>query len=541
MSDAATTAWKNAVVAAGGSVSAGREAAVDAFILGLKFDGIWPKLDRLWLYAAENTHSALIDLVTLDVALPVNDPVFTTDRGYFCDGTAVIDTTYNLLADAVNFTASLEHIAVWNLTDGVSTTPTVTTSVGTSVWHLFAKYSDGNAYFRINDPASAGFAVSDARGFLVGNRSGDYAREAYQNGVSLGTYPSSPAAAVLADENLLISDRHIAAFSVGGSLSPAEQLAYYGRLHSYMGVVGIVPQDAGVTLAGAGQLAANATVLSSLVANARFAGAGSLAANAAVLNLLEAGAQLSVVAQLVADSTILTSSFATAKLAGFGRFVSSATIITATGEVPVHHISSVVAITATPARTADVSLTTGLGPIAVSGDAPAVNARTFSEVLRIGDILYLGIAHRDKNEWEEGAYTYVGVDRFARSQITQSSAGGGPVDFSAGYKDVWATIPSRVIQRIDENVTHTGLAEVDFGVGSPTASVEISDAPIMARSVLSAQVVAVATDDHDVEDHWTDAPIVVAGDIVEGAGFTIFVTARGADLTGRYTVAWMWK
>jgi hypothetical protein len=45
----ATTAWVNAVVGAGGSVSAAQQTRVDTFIKALKAASIWTKMDRIWL------------------------------------------------------------------------------------------------------------------------------------------------------------------------------------------------------------------------------------------------------------------------------------------------------------------------------------------------------------------------------------------------------------------------------------------------------------------------------------------------------------
>jgi hypothetical protein len=196
-----------------------------------------------------------------------------------------------------------------------------------------------------------------------------------------------------------------------------------------------------------------------------------------------------------------------------------------------------------PARTADISLTTGLGPISVTGVAPAINMRTFNQVMQIGDSVYLGVVHRDKNEWEEGLYTYVGVNRFARNVILQSSGGGTPVNFSAGIKDVFATIPSLSVQRGDENVAPNGIAEIDFGAwpGKPDTSLSIIDPNIVADSIVIANVNAITTVDHDADEVWIDPPIIVAGNIIQGVGFTIYAMAREDVLYGKYKVSWLWK
>ena len=88
--EAETTAWVAEVVSNGGTVSAGRQTIVNDLIAGLKADGVWIKLDRLWLFAAEDQPSALTDLVGLTLATAVNSPTFTADEGYTSNGVHLI-------------------------------------------------------------------------------------------------------------------------------------------------------------------------------------------------------------------------------------------------------------------------------------------------------------------------------------------------------------------------------------------------------------------------------------------------------------------
>lgn len=194
-----------------------------------------------------------------------------------------------------------------------------------------------------------------------------------------------------------------------------------------------------------------------------------------------------------------------------------------------------------PARTADISLSTGLGTISVSGVAPDVGLRTFADVMQLGDTIYLGVAHRELDEWEEGIYTYIGTGRLARTTILQSSNSGAAVDFSAGIKDVWCTVPLRTVQYADQSVTHTGQTIIDFGTSSAATSTVVPAQSIQANSIVLTQVMAVATADHTVADHYTAMPLVIGGEIVVGTSFTIRAISRSGNLTGTYTVAWAWK
>jgi hypothetical protein len=66
--DVATCAWVNQVTTNGGTVSAGRQTVVNTFITCLKDAGsgnLFNILDCYWLFAGENTQSALTDMVAL--------------------------------------------------------------------------------------------------------------------------------------------------------------------------------------------------------------------------------------------------------------------------------------------------------------------------------------------------------------------------------------------------------------------------------------------------------------------------------------------
>jgi hypothetical protein len=243
--DPATTAWVNAVVAAGGSVSAGRQAIVNALIVGLKADGLWTKFDRLWVLAAENTFSALIDLVGLVTASPVSSPTFTTDRGYTGDGsTSYIDTGFNpLSATSPIYTQDNAHFSHWNLTN--STSDQVYSGASNTIAAF--EYFSGSAFFRVND-GSGGITVADPRGHLIATRGSSASRTVYQNGSSIDTTSASSVALPGADYFVLWSGNSTgnksasqsASFSLGGDLSGGSDAAnFYNRLRTYMTAVGV--------------------------------------------------------------------------------------------------------------------------------------------------------------------------------------------------------------------------------------------------------------------------------------------------------------
>ena len=94
-----------------------------------------------------------------------------------------------------------------------------------------------------------------------------------------------------------------------------------------------------------------------------------------------------------------------------------------------------------------------------------------------------------------------------------------------------------------------GTTSIDFGAfpGTTDASVDVrSQAGINANAVLEAWIVATATADHSVDEHRLDAPILTAGNIIPGQGFTIYGVnqtrpgSKNLRTYGKWSVAWRW-
>ena len=241
--DAATTAWVAAVVSAGGSVSGGRKTVVNNLIIGLKADGIWTKLDRLWLYAAENSQSALIDIVNLGVTSLQSTPTFTTDRGYTGDGSSKwLITDFNAAtASSPKFQQNDAHWGHWNNTNDSSGQGLNGNS--NTVGASFQIYLTA-LYLRCNDNAGA-IAATNPTGLWVASRQSSSTFGAYRNG-SLSETVTATSAAVNNALFLVLdlgaaggSPTQVSAYSLGGGLTSTEVGNYYTRIRTYMTAVGV--------------------------------------------------------------------------------------------------------------------------------------------------------------------------------------------------------------------------------------------------------------------------------------------------------------
>jgi hypothetical protein len=105
-----------------------------------------------------------------------------------------------------------------------------------------------------------------------------------------------------------------------------------------------------------------------------------------------------------------------------------------------------------------------------------------------------------------------------------------------------------------------GTTTINFGTfpGDVTASVAVADTNILSGSLVEAWILPAATSDHSVDEHWIDPPLVYAGSVSAGVGFTIYgivqqiwsgdamraetFPADTANRTyGAWTVAWCWN
>ena len=120
-------------------------------------------------------------------------------------------------------------------------------------------------------------------------------------------------------------------------------------------------------------------------------------------------------------------------------------------------------------RVRDTTTTTGTGALTVSGSAPN-GYRTFSGVASTSDTFYYAIQHQAAAEWEVGLGTYSSSNTITRTTVYSSSNSGSAVDFSAGTKDIFITLPaSRTVQK-DNTGNISGATLTSATLTTPTAT-----------------------------------------------------------------------
>lgn len=249
-----TTAWVAAVVGDSGTVSAGRQTIVDNLIAGLKADGIFTKLDRIWLFAAENSQSALRDLVAAASASAVGTPIFTTDVGYagMTSPDSYINSNFNpSTATTPKFTRNSACAFGWSNSSAALNEQPIVGQQGLGLFMY--PMTSGNVNAAINEAVtfSVGITVANGLGFYHVNRSASNAEQIYKNGSSVQTGAN---ASVLPENSNIFFLRASTPWTgqarlggFGQSLTATEATNIWSRFTTYLAAV----DSPGTTLAWA--------------------------------------------------------------------------------------------------------------------------------------------------------------------------------------------------------------------------------------------------------------------------------------------------
>jgi hypothetical protein len=89
----------------------------------------------------------------------------------------------------------------------------------------------------------------------------------------------------------------------------------------------------------------------------------------------------------------------------------------------------------------------------------------------------------------------------------------------------------------------TGTATLDFGAfpgATDTTATVTGQGAILSNSFVEAWILPAVTPEHNADEHWVEEMDVLAGNVVAGTGFTIYVVTRNYRLYGRWNVGWVW-
>lgn len=226
------------------------ENAYRAMIDGLVIDGVWAKLDALWIFKAAGLSEAITNLVSANYGITLAEnvpgdgfPTFVADGYFQGDGTqSYLNTGFNPVQEVgAKYTLNSASFGTWNLLTAQDNGASMGTANGVGQSQLWPRYTDDLAYYAVNQDTTDTIASTDGSGFFIASRTGASAVSLDRNGVKLDS--STTASSSLRDEYLSIlfggdyyNGRVSAAF-IGGGLTDAEMIALYDRVAAYMAAI----------------------------------------------------------------------------------------------------------------------------------------------------------------------------------------------------------------------------------------------------------------------------------------------------------------
>jgi hypothetical protein len=241
-----------------GGNEGGNGANIATLIDGLVSDGVWAKLDALYVLAQQNQSDALLNLIGTSYGLtsvgfllakPAPFAVnFTPYVGFsgFPTGRYYLDTGFNpATAPSPHFTQNSASLGYWSYAlTAANNAPIGNDESGAGGSYIFQNYGPGSFYARINN-VSIGGVPTPGSGLFVGDRSSSASVTPYWNGGALTVQSGASSAVSSANFRMGVvpgdtaSPETISAAFIGASLGAAGQLALYNRLRTYMTAVGV--------------------------------------------------------------------------------------------------------------------------------------------------------------------------------------------------------------------------------------------------------------------------------------------------------------
>ena len=225
-----------------GGNEGGNGANIATLIDGLVSDGVWAKLDCLYVLAQQNATDALLNLIGTSYPL-TGSATFTTYQGFSAFPTGALNTGFDpTTAPSPNFTLNNGSLGAWlyNASDGsVQLGQTAVISNNAVLIQPTASYC------LVNNAAdiSAGTPPRQV-GFFAGDRTSSANSNTYSNGVSYATDATAPTSS---PGTIRVGGTTVAGWStantlsaafIGASLGASGQLALYNRLRTYLTAVG---------------------------------------------------------------------------------------------------------------------------------------------------------------------------------------------------------------------------------------------------------------------------------------------------------------
>jgi len=224
--------------------------AYAALIDGLVADGLWTKLDALYIFAAADATTAKVNLRQSSFGLTTAaEPTFTPDTGYVGNGTTMIlNTNFTPSSAGGQFTLNSAHFAMYITTSSTANCGDFFGSDDASTTRLNLIATTGVVQYNISSSGAGSPAISNVQGLWCVNRPSAGTRELFKNASSTpfdtgaasgGALESTHGFTIMKTDDGSSNTANASACCFGSGLSGANYAALAARLKAYMTVFGI--------------------------------------------------------------------------------------------------------------------------------------------------------------------------------------------------------------------------------------------------------------------------------------------------------------
>lgn len=241
--------------ARGSALDSTHIAAFTTYLNGLDADGLTSAFDVLVWLGTQDSTSALLNMISSNYNATANgSPTFTADRGFTgVDGssTVYIDTNFDAsTATSPLYTQNSAHFSGFGTTDvGAVGRPMMGRVTSTLECTIYPRFSDGNAYFRINNSATlGGAAVANSAGHYIAQRSSGSVQGSKNGTTILG--PTASTSGPVPPGNFYVLGYHVIGaasgsgqptlmYSIGRFLNSTEESNFVARTRTCATALGV--------------------------------------------------------------------------------------------------------------------------------------------------------------------------------------------------------------------------------------------------------------------------------------------------------------
>ena len=230
-----------------GGNEGGNGANIANLIDGLVSDGVWAKLDALYVLAQQNATDAALNLVSTSYTLTPSTATFTTYKGYSnFPSTGGVNTGFiPASAPSPNYVLLSASAGVWVYEQDTNGGVQIGSDLN-SYLEIASNFNLGGTFACDVNTTSVSVPTPGSTGLFTGDTAAATIVHPYWNGVDQGAHtgtgsniPGSSVRIGGVPTAGWYNAKNLSAAFIGASLGSAGQLALYNRLRTYMTAVGV--------------------------------------------------------------------------------------------------------------------------------------------------------------------------------------------------------------------------------------------------------------------------------------------------------------